>query len=270
MQVRFPLGPDDATRPRSRGDGETGSCAASSGLPVLNVGFVAIHDRPGMGGRRFILRSPTTRNDPAPLPSGGFGMASGVVTPAPALRPAQQQLLQRGLRCCGMPQKTVRIKGIYRRSVLPGASGSGESGVPDDGESTGSVAPPIHRPTGQVGGQKGLPDALSSSGFFEHSRRVCAPGRVDAVMRPKTVASSDLARLLRHQRTSHLPRLSGAFAVHIEQGLLGHRTDVAYAAALADSPPASRRRGRIRYASSELLARTSPNHGVLGGCAGSC
>ena len=121
--VRFPLGPDDATRPRSRGDGETGSCAASSGLPVLNVGFVAIRDRPGIGGRRFILRSPTTRNDPAPLPSGGFGMASGVVTPAPALRPAQQQLLQRGLRCCGMQQKTCRIKGIYRRSIAPGGVG---------------------------------------------------------------------------------------------------------------------------------------------------
>jgi hypothetical protein len=103
---------DDATRPRSRGDGETGSCAASSGLPVPNVGFVAIRDRPGIGGRRFILRSPTTRNDPAPLPSGGFGMASGVVTPAPALRPAQQQLLQRGLRCCGMQQKHAVSRGF--------------------------------------------------------------------------------------------------------------------------------------------------------------
>ena len=103
---------DDATRPRSRGDGETGSCAASSGLPVLNVGFVAIRDRPGIGGRRFIVRSPTTRNDPAPLPSGGFGMASGVVTPAPALRPAQQQLLQRGLRCCGMQQKHAVSRGF--------------------------------------------------------------------------------------------------------------------------------------------------------------
>ena len=79
-------------------------------------------------------------------------------------------------------------------------------------------------------------------------------------MRPKTVASSDLARLLWHQRTSHWPRLSVPSPSASSRGGFGHRTDVAYAATLADSPPASRRRGRIRCASSELLARTSLNH----------
>ena len=66
-------------------------------------------------------------------------------------------------------------------------------------------------------------------------------------MRPKTIESSDLARLLQHQRTSHVPRL---FAVRSDQGWLGRRTHVAYAAT-----PRT-----LRYASSELLARTSRNH----------
>ena len=77
-------------------------------------------------------------------------------------------------------------------------------------------------------------------------------------MRPKTVASSDLARLLQHQRTSHWPRLwclrrphrAGVAWPSNRRGVRGHTSGL----------PRRHTPRRIRYASSELLARTSLNH----------
>jgi hypothetical protein len=73
-----------------------------------------------------------TRNDPALIPIGGLEKASGVVTPAPALRPAQQQLLQRRLTRCGTLQKPPVSSGFSGAPFSEGRREKVNRGTRDD------------------------------------------------------------------------------------------------------------------------------------------